>query len=108
MKCPRCLAVCMDDDPFCFSCRAPFGKNGKVLPGAERGKPPYAARLSMILACVGGCVAPVFGKDLPVVTTPPGDGIDLNNVIWAGIGGTIAGTLGYALGMMFFGSKSKD
>jgi hypothetical protein len=54
----------MDDHPFCFACRAPFGNNGKVLPGAEKGKPAYAVRLSMILGCVGACVRPIYGKDL--------------------------------------------
>jgi uncharacterized membrane protein YeaQ/YmgE (transglycosylase-associated protein family) len=98
----------LDDDPFCFSCRAPFGKNGKILPGAEKGKPAYAVRLSMILGCVGACVGPIFGRDLVLVESPHGGGLDLNQVIWAGIGGAVAGTLGLLLGMLLFGDKSRE
>jgi len=108
MKCPRCLAVCMDTDPFCFSCRSPFSrKQDNVLPGAEGGKPPYAARLSMIFMCVGACLGPVVGKEYGFISSSGGGGIDFGSAMWAGIGAAITGTLGYAIGMMLFGSGSR-
>ncbi len=107
MKCPRCLAVCLDTDPYCFSCRAPFGNNRNAPPGAENGKPPYATRLSMIFAVLGACLGPVLGKDLTLIPSS-GGGLDLNQAMWAGIGGAVCGTLGFAIGAMLFGSRSRS
>ena len=105
MKCSRCLAICMDTDPFCFTCRAPLGgKRDNVLPGAENGKPPYAQRVATIFMCVGACVGPLIGKSLVLVDPSASGGIDWNQVTWAGIGGGTGGTLGYALGMLMFGT----
>lgn len=107
MKCSRCLAVCMDTDPFCFSCRAPLGRSSNVLPGAEGGKPPYAARLSAIFMCVGACLGPMLGAGIELVPVS-GGAIDFNQATWAGIGGAAGGTIGMALGMALFGSGSRD
>lgn len=107
MKCPRCLAICMDTDPFCFQCRAPFGGGRKVLPGAEGGKPPYAQRVATIFMCVGACLGPVLGKGIQLVPAS-GGGIDWNQCMWAGIGGGIAAPIGWAIGILLFGSGSRD
>lgn len=106
MKCPHCLAVCLDTDPFCFSCRAPFSKNRHALPGGENGKPPYATRISMIFALLGACLVPIVCKGIELIP-PSGGGLDLNQICWGGIGGAAGGTLGAAIGMILFGSGSK-
>lgn len=107
MKCSRCLAVCMDTDPFCLSCRAPLsgGDRENVLPGAEGGKPLYAQRVSMIFMCVGACVGPIIGKSLVLVDPTGSGGIDWNQVAWAGLGGGTGSALGWMLGMVLFPPK---
>ena len=98
----------MDTDPFCLSCRAPLGRqSNNVLPGAEGGKPPYAARVSAIFMCFGACLGPVIGKGIELVPSS-GGAIDFNQATWAGIGGAVGGTLGYVLGMLIFGTGSRD
>jgi len=107
MKCPRCLAVCLDTDPHCFSCRAPFGNSRNVRPGAENGKPPYSTRLSMIFGCLGACLGPVLGSSITLIPSSGNGGLDLNQACWAGIGAAAGGTVGFVLGMLLFGSKSR-
>jgi hypothetical protein len=102
------LAVCLDTDPYCISCRVPFINSRNALPGAENGKPPYATRLSMIFGALGACLGPVLGADIKLIPSSGDGGLDLNQAVWAGIGAAVAGTVGFAIGMVVFGKGSRS
>ena len=59
----------------------------------------------MIFMCIGACMGPVVGKTLVIVESSGSGGIDWNQCVWAGIGGSVGATLGWMLGMIMFPAK---
>lgn len=93
MKCPRCLSVCLDDDPICFSCHRPFA--GSVLPWADV-EGAYAGRLALVFMLVGTCLGPVLGRAfLPGRST---ELFDAWSIGFAAVGAGAGALLGYFLG----------
>jgi len=109
MKCPRCLAVCLDDDPQCPSCRMSFAVDPVELPIARAARrSSYAARLGLVSLAVGAGLGPLVGPltGATIVKPPTAPGaLDLNSLLWGGLGAAIGLTIGYGLGMAMFRSK---
>jgi hypothetical protein len=102
MKCPRCLAVCLDDDPSCPACHAPFGgsRDGRAVVVADR--PPRAPRLALAALAVGAVLGPALGpltgrSIVPVPSPPPA--LDPNLFLWTLLGASLGLALGYGLGV---------
>ena len=102
MKCPRCLAVCLDDDPSCPACHSPFSgsRDGRAVVVADR--PPRAPRLALAALAVGAVLGPALGpltgrSIVPVPSPPPA--LDPNLLLWALLGASLGLALGYGLGV---------
>lgn len=93
MKCPRCLSVCLEDDPICFGCRQPLG--ARAVPWATvRGT--QATRMAIIMSVFGACVGPVICQAFfPGMSR---ELFDFNSLAFAGTGAALGAMLGYALG----------
>jgi hypothetical protein len=108
VKCPRCLAVCLEDDPSCPSCRTPFGgsRDGQAVVVADR--PPHATRLALVSLAVGGglgpLVGPLTGRAIVRVPTPP-PALDPNILLWGLLGAALGLAVGYGLGVALFRPK---
>ena len=98
MKCPYCLAVCLEDDPACISChRSLLG--GPVIT-AQQARRRCAVRMAMVLTAFGACLGPValraffphYSRDL----------FDQWSLLSAGCGAALGGILGFALGGFVF------
>jgi len=98
VKCPRCLSVCLDSDPVCFSCRRPFF--GDVVPWSEV-EGAYTSRLAIVFMVVGTCLGPVLGRAfLPGYSTELFDSWSLG---FAAVGAGAGALLGYFLGAVVLG-----
>src|SRR3954470_17435897 len=108
VKCPRCLAVCLEDDPFCPSCRTPFGgsPDGQAVVVANR--PHRGTRLALVSLAVGGglgpLVGPLTGRVIVRVPSPP-PALDLNILLWGLLGAALGLAIGYGLGAALYRSK---
>jgi hypothetical protein len=68
----------------------------------------YAARLGLVSLAVGGGLGPLVGPltGVTIVKPPSAPGaLDLNSLLWGGLGAAIGLALGYGLGMAVFRSK---
>jgi hypothetical protein len=98
VKCPRCLSVCLDDDPICFTCHRPF--SGDVVPWSDV-QGAYTSRLAIVFMIVGTCLGPVLGRAfLPGYSTELFDSWSLG---FAAIGAGAGALLGYFLGTLVVG-----
>jgi hypothetical protein len=96
VKCPRCLSVCLESDPICFSCRRPFVGNAVAWTNVGRS---HASRLGLVLMVVGTCLGPVVGRAfMPGYST---ELFDAPSLALAAAGGGLGALLGYALGALF-------
>ena len=108
MKCPRCLAVCLDDDPFCPSCHAPFGgsRDGRAVVVADR--QPWAPRIALAGLGVGTVLGPVLGpltgRSIIQVPSPP-PAINPNLLLLTLLGASLGLALGYGVGVALFRPK---
>lgn len=101
MKCPRCLSVCLDDDPICFSCHRPFV--GVILGRSELSR-AFATRMALIFLVFGTCLGPVVCRAyFPSMSR---ELFDFNSLAFAGAGAALGAMLGYALGG-FLGGRER-
>ena len=93
MKCPRCLSVCLDSDPICYSCRVPLADQALHWSTAGRSQ---AVRLALVMMVFGTCLGPVICRAFfPGMSR---ELFDLNSLAFAGTGAALGAMLGYALG----------
>lgn len=96
MKCPRCLSVCLESDPVCFSCRRPL-----VGPAVYMTAPAYGLRMAIVFMVVGTCLGPIICRAFfPGVSR---ELFDFNSLAFAGTGAAIGAMLGYPMGRFLGG-----
>jgi hypothetical protein len=98
MKCTKCGNLVMDSDDACVRCGVRF-VDGPVKTN------PLPARMALVFALIGAAVGQqVYKTKNPISRT----GIDYTQASWAGMGGVIGGTAGFALGVIAFGRKKYE
>jgi hypothetical protein len=86
MRCPSCLAHCLDTDTRCPSCRREFVSPSETADA----KPSMAQRFGMIFGVLGAGIA---------TAAPAAPGIDLGRAAMAGLGAVAGGTFGMLVGL---------
>jgi hypothetical protein len=102
------MAVCLDDDPQCPSCRARFVPDAEAQTAVATRRPAYAARLGLVSLAVGGGLGPLLGPltGMTIAKPPTQPGaLDLNSLLWGGLGAGIGLAVGYAVGLAVFRPK---
>lgn len=102
MKCPRCLSVCLEDDPICFACHHPLSAPARAW---AIGRGTQASRMALIMMIFGACLGPVICQAFfPGMSR---ELFDFNSLAFAGTGAALGAMIGYALGG-FVGGPDDD